>query len=99
MLKKYLILNLITSPLHIVVCFLLIIGMFITSDPNDWFIKVNKGLLYLFWIGMVPNFIYFLKFFNTEKNFLIFFISSIILFVVYFIIINIAGWIYFHKIL
>ncbi|WP_216831513.1 hypothetical protein [Alkalihalobacterium elongatum] len=98
MIKKYLILNLITSPLHITICFLLIVGMFMTGEPDDWFTKVNRGLLYLFWFGMIPNLFYFFKHFHTENNLVGFIVSSLLLFGLYWIIVNAAGWAYFRYV-
>ncbi|MBU9723697.1 MULTISPECIES: hypothetical protein [Bacillaceae] len=98
MLKKYLIINLMSGPLHFVVCILLIFGMFMTSEPDTWFNNVNKALIYLFWFGMIPNVVYLFKNWSAESNFVSFIVSSVILYIVYFAVVNFAGWLYFHKI-
>jgi len=74
-------------------------GMLMTAGPISWFETVNRALLYLFWVGLIPNVIYFIKYFKVENNAISFFVSSVLLFVIYFLVVNASGWAYFHYIL
>jgi hypothetical protein len=69
--------------------------MYMTSEPDNWYIHGNKGLMYLFWFGLIPNIIYYFKNLHTDGNLVAFLVSSILLYIGYAMIVNAFGLLYF----
>ena len=95
--KKYLFANLIGIPLHFFLIIILIFASIIgTANSNNWLASSATAITVFFFISLFPNLIIFIKYFDEKENISGFCISTVLLYFIYFIIINVVGYFIFH---
>lgn len=94
MLKKFIVINLISIPLHFSLWFLLIKTIATMTGPSEWFYDSNRFAYYWLWIALIPNVVYLISHRKEKGVVKGFFISSLLVAASYFVIANLFGLLY-----